>query len=234
MINKEKIKGLTEKIGKALFKYSRIFMYTDIEDHRFKMRDYIKITACGKLNYILKFPIYVPKKFKMAAFNDMQAKYTEISGNKEAHETADRIAKYNIMIRKVNILKICGYVLSMHTNSQKHKEKLEAQKEEVMEFLKKSNIKGDDILDKILGEINNIELRAEAIELSLKIDKAEEGNKRVSEAHYSRIFMLLTKMGYPSNRDMSVIDYINALKLYREEVDSNKKQIEKMKRHGRN
>jgi len=234
MINKEKIKGLTEKIGKALFKYSRVFMYTDIEDHRFRMRNYIKITAYGKLNYILKYPVYVPKAFKAAAFEEIQAKYTELSGNTDVNERADRIAKYNVMLRKVKILKICGYVLSMSTKSEKHKEKLEAQKAKVIEFLKSSNIKGDDILERIMNEISTIELRAEAIAASLKVEKQEDGGKKVSEFLYSETFTKLTKNGYPCDRNMSVIGYINAMNLFKQEIDSNNKQIEKMKRHGRN
>ena len=234
MINKQKIKGLTEKIGKALFDYSRVFLYTDIEDPKFKMRNYIRITAYGKLNYILKYPMYVPNAFKASVFNELQERYAELSGDNGISDRKDRIEKYNIMARKIRILQMCGHVLCMSTESEKHKAKLDEQKAKVIAFLAKSGVKGDDIVEKLMSEIENIQCRAEAIELSLKIETKDSDNKKVTEDDYSRMFMLLTKMGYPCSRNMSVIDYINALKLYKQEVKSNNEQIEKMKRHGRN
>jgi len=233
MINKQKIKGLTDKLSNALFKFYDLFLFTDIEDPKLKMGKYIRITAYGKTMNMLKYPFLVPYKARVRAFNRLQEQYIQLSGNTDINERRDRAEKYNNMARRITILRICGYVLSLDINSQKHKAKLEAEKEKVIEFLAKSGIKGTDMIERLVNEINTLELKAEALKLSLKIDEGEEEGKKVSEKDYSRMFVLLNKMNYGGSRDMSVIDYINAINTYKQEVEANNKQIEKIKSHGK-
>ena len=90
------------------------------------------------------------------------------------------------------------------------------------------------MISRLMNEINTLEIKAEALKLSLKIDEEENDGKRVSEDDYSRMFVLLNKMNYGGSRDMSVITYLNAIKMYKQEVEANNKQIEKIKSHGRN
>lgn len=234
MINKQKIKGLTDKISNALFKFYELFLFTDIEDPKLTMGRYIRITAYQQTIYMLKYPIFVPYKARVKAFANLQEQYIKLSGNTDINERKDRMEKFNNLVRRMQILKNCGYVLSLDINSPKHKAKLDIEKEKVIKFLAKSGIKGDDMISRLMNEINTLEIKAEALKLSLKIDEKENDGKRVSEDDYSRMFVLLNKMNYGGNRDMSVITYLNAIKMYKQEVEANNKQIEKIKSHGRN
>lgn len=234
MINKQKIKGLTDKISNALFKFYELFLFTDIEDPKLTMGRYIRITAYQQTIYMLKYPVFVPYKARIKAFANLQEQYIKLSGNTDINERKDRMEKFNNLVRRMQILKNCGYVLSLDINSPKHKAKLDVEKEKVIKFLAKSGIKGDDMISRLMNEINTLEIKSEALKLSLKIDEEENDGKRVSEDDYSRMFVLLNKMNYGGSRDMSVITYLNAIKMYKQEVEANNKQIEKIKSHGRN
>ena len=63
------------------------------------------------------------------------------------------------------------------------------------------------------------------------IDKSEKKQDvgKVTIEDYSKIFAVLNKNGYKADIDMPVIDFIQTMKVYKQEVESHNKEMEKLK-----
>lgn len=211
------INSTIEKINSAIFKYSKKFLYTSLRDLGFTMRSYVDLIVNGNLNALKKIHVPISKAVLKAVLDTIQLEYAELSNNKEVSTYVKRNDKLGILIRKHEILRSCGVVLSVFPDNK-----------EVLEFLDKSNIKGDDILKRLESECKSLELKISELQTLNKVENKSE--KKVTIEDYSRIFAVLNKNGYSANIDMPVLDFIQTMAIYRKEVEDNNKQLENLKK----
>ena len=211
------INSTIEKINSAIFKYSKKFLYTSLRDLGFTMRSYVDLIVNGNLNALKKIHVPISKAVLKAVLDTIQIEYAELSNNKEVSTYVKRNDKLGILIRKHEILRSCGVVLSVFPDNK-----------EVLEFLDKSNIKGGDILKRLESECKSLELKIAELRTLNKVENKSE--KKVTIEDYSRIFAVLNKNGYSANIDMPVLDFIQTMAIYRKEVEDNNKQLENLKK----
>ena len=211
------INSTIEKINSAIFKYSKKFLYTSLRDLGFTMRSYVDLIVNGNLNALKKIHVPISKAVLKAVLDTIQLEYAELSNNKEVSAYVKRNDKLGILIRKHEILRSCGVVLSVFPDNK-----------EVLEFLDKSNIKGVDILKRLESECKSLELKIAELQTLNKVENKSE--KKVTIEDYSRIFAVLNKNGYSANIDMPVLDFIQTMAIYRKEVEDNNKQLENLKK----
>ena len=211
------INSTIEKINSAIFKYSKKFLYTSLRDLSFTMRSYIDLIVNGNLNALKKIHVPIGKAVLKAVLDMIQTEYAELSNNKEVSTYVKRNDKLGVLLRKHEILRSCGVVLTAIPDNK-----------EVLEFLDKSNIKGDDILKRLESECKSLELKIAELQALNKVENKSE--KKVTIEDYSRIFAVLNKNGYIANIDMPVLDFIQTMAIYRKEVEDNNKQVENLKR----
>ena len=211
------INSTIEKINSAIFKYSKKFLHTSLRDLGFTMRSYVDLIVNGNLNALKKIRVPISKAVLKAVLDTIQLEYAELSNNKEVSTYVKRNDKLGILIRKHEILRSCGVVLSVFPDNK-----------EVLEFLDKSNIKGDDILKRLESECKSLELKIAELQTLNKVENKSE--KKVTIEDYSRIFAVLNKNGYSANIDMPVLDFIQTMAIYRKEVEDNNKQLENLKK----
>ena len=125
--------------------------------------------------------------------------------------------KLGILIRKHEILRSCGVVLSIFPAN-----------EDILQKLDTWNIKGGDILKRLESECKSLELKIAELRTLNKVENKSE--KKVTIEDYSRIFAVLNKNGYSANIDMPVLDFIQTMAIYRKEVEDNNKQVENLKK----
>lgn len=211
------INSTIEKINSAIFKYSKKFLYTSLRDLNFTMRSYIDLIVNGNLNVLKKIHVPIGKAVLKAVLDMIQTEYAELSNNKEVSTYVKRNDKLGILIRKHEILRSCGVVLTAIPDNK-----------EVLEFLDKSNIKGVDILKRLESECKSLELKIAELQTLNKVENKDK--KKVTIEDYSLIFAVLNKNGYSANIDMPVLDFIQTMAIYRKEVEDNNKQVENLKR----
>ena len=211
------INSTIEKINSAIFEYSKKFLYTSLRDLGFTMRSYVDLIVNGNLNALKKIHVPISKAVLKAVLDTIQLEYAELSNNKEVSTYVKRNDKLGILLRKHEILRSCGVVLSVFPDNK-----------EVLEFLDKSNIKGDDILKRLESECKSLELKIAELRTLNKVENKSE--KKVTIEDYSRIFAVLNKNGYSANIDMPVLDFIQTMAIYRKEVEDNNKQLENLKK----
>ena len=211
------INSTIEKINSAIFKYSKKFLYTSLRDLGFTMRSYVDLIVNGNLNALKKIRVPISKAVLKAVLDTIQLEYAELSNNKEVSTYVKRNDKLGILIRKHEILRSCGVVLTAIPDNK-----------EVLEFLDKSNIKGGDILKRLESECKSLELKIAELQTLNKAENKSE--KKVTIEDYSRIFAVLNKNGYSASIDMPVLDFIQTMAIYRKEVEDNNKQLENLKK----
>ena len=211
------INSTIEKINSAIFKYSKKFLYTSLRDLNFTMRSYIDLIVNGNLNALKKIHVPIGKAVLKAVLDMIQTEYAELSNNKEVSTYVKRNDKLGVLLRKHEILRSCGVVLTAIPDNK-----------EVLEFLDKSNIKSEDILKRLESECKSLELKIAELQALNKVENKSE--KKVTIEDYSRIFAVLNKSGYIANIDMPVLDFIQTMAIYRKEVEDNNKQVENLKR----
>ena len=206
-----------EKINSAIFKYSKKFLYTSLRDLGFTMRSYVDLIVNGNLNALKKIRVPISKAVLKAVLDTIQIEYAELSNNKEVSAYVKRNDKLGILIRKHEILRSCGVVLSIFPANV-----------DILQKLDTWNIKGDDILKRLESECKSLELKIAELRTLNKAENKSE--KKVTIEDYSRIFAVLNKNGYSANIDMPVLDFIQTMAIYRKEVEDNNKQLENLKK----
>ena len=211
------INSTIEKINSAIFKYSKKFLYTSLRDLGFTMRSYVDLIVNGNLNALKKIRVPISKAVLKAVLDTIQIEYAELSNNKEVSTYVKRNDKLGILIRKHEILRSCGVVLSVFPANV-----------DILQKLDTWNIKGDDILKRLESECKSLELKIAELQTLNKVENKSE--KKVTIEDYSRIFAVLNKNGYSANIDMPVLDFIQTMAIYRKEVEDNNKQLENLKK----
>lgn len=212
---KTKLNSTVEKIDSAFFTLCRKLAYTSLKDLNFKMRRYISIVVDNKFERLLKIRLPFPKRYLFAIFATLQKEYAELSGNKEYAVKEARSEQIMVLARKHEALRACGVVLTIVPDNK-----------DVLEFLEKNRIKAT--LKGIEGEMKNLEMRITELKAIDKSEKKQDVGK-VTIEDYSKIFAVLNKNGYKADIDMPVIDFIQTMKVYKQEVESHNKEMEKLK-----
>ena len=216
---KNKINSLFENIRKAIFTFYKYITYSNLQDRNFKMHRYIDIVVHNKLSVLKKIPIYIPKAYLFAIYGTLQAQYIEMSGDSKIKAKIKRREHLETLKSKYNILVTCGTVLSIFPDNK-----------DVLDFLLRSGISGGNMLKRIKAELKALQSKIENLhEMEKKDMDDEKKSEPLSEAYYVRIFALLNKYGYKADRNMSVLDFIETMALYRKEIEENNKQVEKLK-----
>ena len=216
---KNKINSLFEKVRKAIFTLFKTITYSNLQDRNFKMHRYIDIVVHNKLSALKKIPIYIPKAYLFAIYGTLQTQYIEISKDSKIKAKIKRKEHLETLKAKYNILVTCGTVLSILPDNK-----------DVLDFLQRSGISGVDMLKRIKAELKSLQSKIENLQEMEKKDMADEKKSEpLSEAYYVRIFALLNKHGYKAGMDMSVVDFIETMNIYKQEIEENNKQIEKLK-----
>ena len=214
---KTKLNSTVEKIDSAFFTLCRKLAYTSLRDLNFKMRRYISIVVDNKFERLLKIRLPFPKRYLFAIFATLQKEYAELSNNKEYANTERRNEQIMILARKYEILRSAGVILSVMPENK-----------DVLDFLDKNNIKGNDRLKRIQGEMKNIEIAISELKALGKKEKKDD-NGKITLQDYIDTFAVLNKNGYKADIDMPVIDFIQTMKVYKQEVESHNKEMEKLK-----
>ena len=216
---KQKINSVIEKLTNAIFSFYRKRTYNNISDKNFKMDRYIDLLVNNNLNALRKYKITYPKSVLFGVYSNIQQQYVELSKNKEITAKMKRKQRKDILIKKYNLLIACGTVLSVQPENQ-----------DVLEFLNSNSIKGDDMLKRIETECKVLQSKIEELQSFDEQEKSKEKKSEpLSEAYYSRIFALLNKNGYKADRNMSVLDFIETMNIYKQEIEENNKQLDKLK-----
>lgn len=214
---KKKLNSLFDKFRKAIFLFiEKNFTYYTLKDPKFTMSRYIDLVVNKNIYAIGK--IKLPLLILMPIFERLMSEYAELSGNTKVSEKMALIERMNIYVKKFDILKLCGSILYIDKNNQ-----------DVIDFLARSNIKGDNILKKIKSELVMYERKYKDLQSQVKEIESETDKNDVSLSDYERVFQILKKNGYDANINMSVISFIEALKLHKKDVEENNKAIEKLK-----
>lgn len=214
---KKKLKSTVEKIDSAFFTLCRKVAYTTLVDMNFKMSRYIDIVVNNKFERLLKIRLPFPKRYFYAIFATLQKEYAELSNNKEYANTERRNEQIMILARKYEILRSAGVILSVMPENK-----------DVLDFLDKNNIKGTDRLKRIQGEMKNIEIAISELKALGKKEKKDD-NGKITLQDYIDTFAVLNKSGYKADINMSVLEFISAMKKYKQEIKEHNEQAEKLK-----
>ena len=214
---KTKLNSTVEKIDSAFFTLCRKLAYTSLKDLNFKMRRYISIVVDNKFERLLKIRLPFPKRYLFAIFATLQKEYAELSNNKEYANTERRNEQIMILARKYEILRSAGVILSVMPENK-----------DVLDFLDKNNIKGNDRLKRIQGEMKNIEIAISELKALGKKEKKDD-NGKITLQDYIDTFAVLNKSGYKADINMSVLEFISAMKKYKQEIKEHNEQAEKLK-----
>lgn len=216
---KNNLKSLFETVRKAFFLFYKKITYSNLSDKHFKMDRYIDLVVNDNISKLKKYPVYIPKTVLFAIYGTLQSQYIEMSGDSKIKAKIKRKQQLDVLKRKYNILITCGTVLTVQPKNK-----------DVIEFLERSGIKSDNLLKRIETELKALQSKINAaIEFEKNDKDKEKKSEPLSEAYYSRIFALLNKNGYKADRNMSVLDFIETMALYRKEIEENNKQVEKLK-----
>ena len=105
-----------------------------------------------------------------------------------------------------------------------------ANDENTLEFLrKKARLKGDDMVERLKNEIAILNLRIAEQEKTVYPNGKENKPEGVKREDYIRMMGVLNKNGYKSDLDMTVIDFIEANRLFKKECEANEKQLRELK-----
>jgi len=212
---RNKLKSLFETIRKAFF----VLTYNNLSDKQFKMDRYIELVVNNNVKVLKKYPVYIPKSVLYSIYATLQTQYIEMSGDAKIKAKIKRKEQLETLKRKYNILISCGTVLSVQPDNK-----------DVIDFLERSGLKSDNLLKRVETELKALQSKIEGLIEFEKKDKTDEKKgEKLSMGYYSRIFALLNKNGYKASSDMSVLDFIETMALYRKEIEDNNKQVEKIK-----
>jgi hypothetical protein len=214
---KKKLKSTVEKIDSAFFTLCRKISYTTLVDMNFKMSRYIDIVVNNKFERLLKIRLPFTKRYLYAIFAILQKEYAELSNNKEYANTERRNEQIMLLARKYEIFRSAGVILSVMPENK-----------DVLDFLDKNNIKGNDRLKRIQGEMKNIEMAISELKALGKKEKKDD-NGKITLQDYIDTFAVLNKSGYKADINMSVLEFISAMKKYKQEIKEHNEQAETFK-----
>lgn len=213
----KKLNSTFEKIRGAIFTLMRKVIYCDIKDLRFKMSNYIDVVVNDNYSALKRINLPIPKELLMQVWQELQEQYSELSETKEVSVLKDKKSRFTLLVKKREILSACLTVLSVIPDNQQIIDKLKT------DF----RIFGDNLEKKIVAEIKMIDTRLEEIKATFKDENKDK--TKITIEYYVDAFVMLNKNGYEADINMSVLSFIKTMKRFRQEVEENNKQMEKLK-----
>ena len=214
-MNKTKLNSLFERFEKAIFS---LLAYKTIKDSKLKMNRYVDLVVNANLNALSKFYLPLPKRILSQFATLIQVEYSELSENTQLSDISKANERMGVFARKYEVLRLCGIILTFDKTNK-----------DVIDFLDRSNIKGKDILARVKSEMVMLEKKYKEVADYVATLKSKIPENKVSLSEYERVFQILNKNGYKADMKMSVLSFIEAMKLYKHEVDENNKTIERIK-----
>lgn len=214
---KEKINSVSGKISNAIFALQRKALYTTLTDLRFTMRRYIRLVVDNDLNTIKRYKLPISKQIILSVFNELMEEYGTLSDNKEVNAARERKSTFESLVRKQNILVSALMVLNVIPDDK-----------ETIDFLKRSGIRGTNIIDRLNNEINIINIRISEQEQLIKPKNGKE-HQKVTMGDYLSMFIRMNEENIKSDIDMPVLEYIKARQRFDQKQEAARKQIEQIK-----
>lgn len=215
----KRIRSIFDTFRNAFFEY---LTYTSLEDMRFKMDRYVPLVVNDNLRKLQRTIIPVPKSYLAAVYEDLKEEYYNLSGNKDYEKMKERMSQFDSFVLRVERLKACGMVLTLKPDSK-----------DVLDLLKRSGIRctQDNAIEKINAEIKALKSRIAQMQEVAKVEQQKNGDKdtKVTTSDYIDIISRLRKEGYGATMQMPVLEYIRAIKLHKDEIDRNNKELERIK-----
>ena len=215
----KRIRSIFETFRNAFFEY---LTYTSLEDMRFKMDRYVPLVVNDNLRKLQRTIIPIPKSYLAAVYEDLKEEYYNLSGNKDYEKMKERMSQFDSFVLRVERLKACGMVLTLKPDSK-----------DVLDLLKRSGIRctHDNAIEKINAEIKALKSRIAQMQEVAKVEQQKNGDKdtKVTTSDYIDIISRLRKEGYGATMQMPVLEYIRAIKLHKDEIDRNNKELERIK-----
>lgn len=222
-MTKEKTNSIFEQIKGAIFAYIeklyRKNLYVSLEDERFTMKSYIKIVCDENLNALKKRRIFTIESVLQKVWIEIIQQYAELTKNKEIKNKVDRNEQIQTLYNRITILRGCYMALSVTPEEQR-----------IIKFLSDSGIRADGhskMLKRLESEMKMISIKIKDLSTLNKVEHKEQ--KKATRSDYSVIFVTLKKAGYSASIEMPVIDFVNAINMYRAEVEENNKQLANLK-----
>lgn len=215
---REYLKSLLLVIKEALFHFFLKFTFNTINDSNFTMEMYCRLIVDNDLSAIKKINIFIPKYILLNINNNILNEYIQLSGDEEMINQIKDNEKLDILYKKHELLRFCGIILSSPVAKDEDKIK-------VINFLKKSRYK-DDFLKNIEADMKVYRIQIK--ELKSKINDSSKKNEKTQRSDFYKIFAFLEKNGYTANFNMSVLEYIQKMKLYRKEIKEMENRITKL------
>jgi hypothetical protein len=205
-----------ENIGNAIFNLQHKLTYNKLTDLNFKMDRYIRLVVDRDMSALKLYKIPIQNKVLLSVFEELMTEYATLTNNKEVEANMKAKTTLETLVRKQNILVSALMVLQVNPND-----------ENTIAFLKRSRITGENLIERLQNEISIVNIRIE--EQKNAMPKAKKEESKVTLTDYMRMFAVLNKNGYKAGIEMSVLEFIQANTLFRQECENNEKQIEKLK-----
>lgn len=216
---KKYINSVFDKIMNAIIVSKRKKLFTTLTDLDFTMRRYIRLVVDKDLEALKKQKVRVSRNMLVSVFNELMGEYAKLSDSDKVNAEIDNKNAYISLIKKQNVYVMALNVLQVIPND-----------ENTLEFLrKKARLKGDDMVERLKNEIAILNLRIAEQEKLVYPDGKNKKTEGVKLEDYIRMIGVLNKNGYKSDLDMTVIDFIEANRLFKKECEANEKQIRDLK-----
>ena len=205
-----------ENIGNAIFNLQHKLTYNKLTDLNFKMDRYSRLVVDRDMSALKLYKLPIQNKVLLSVFEELMTEYATLTNNKEVEANMKAKTTLETLVRKQNILVSALMVLQVNPND-----------ENTIAFLKRSRITGENLIERLQNEISIVNIRIE--EQKNAMPKAKKEESKVTLTDYMRMFAVLNKNGYKAGIEMSVLEFIQANTLFRQECENNEKQIEKLK-----
>ena len=218
---KQKLNSIYDKIKGAIFLFiEHSFTYYTIKDGKLKMGRYIDFVVNQNIKALCKpfCSLFVNKRILRLVAERILSEYSELSDSTQLSDIKSANDRMGVFARKYEVLRLCGIVLTFDKDNK-----------DVLEFLERSNIKGKNPVERIKNEMIMLEKKYKEVRDYIEQIETNLPKNKVSLSEYERVFQILNKSGYTANINMSVLSFIEAMKLYKQEVAENNKMVEKLK-----
>lgn len=216
---KKYINSVFDKVRNAIIVSKRKKLFTTLTDFDFTMRRYIQLVVDKDLEVLKKKKVRVSRNMLVSVYNELMAEYAKLTDSEKVNSEIDQKNAYIALIKKQNIYVMALNVLQVIPND-----------ENTLEFLrKKARLKGDDMVERLKNEIAILNLRIAEQEKTVYPNGKENKPEGVKREDYIQMMGVLNKNGYKSDLDMTVIDFIEANRLFKKECEANEKQLRELK-----
>lgn len=202
-------KRISKRVRAWLLPFFLKLTYHDLDSYSFKLKRYIELRVNGP-KALSRIPL--PMWVLMTAKDMVDAQYIELSKSEELMREKAEFDRRRSLRKKLVALRAIQLVLHSGALTEEEKEGIDS-------LLSVSGLRG------AVDNIKRIDAEIKAIDIKLKED--EGGDKEyppATRADFLGIISFLNKEGYHITLDTPVLQYIETLNLYKQQVEAIKKQ----------